>query len=52
MVVASFQPLMPEPRALGSLLTRGGGVLEAETSRAKVHFAVPFKSLRFLFPRL
>ena len=37
-------------RVLTSLLDYG--VLEAETSRAKVRFAVPYKSLRFVFPRL
>jgi hypothetical protein len=37
-------------RVLASLLHFG--VLKAETSRAPVQFAVPLKSLRFLFPRL
>jgi Fic family protein len=37
-------------RVLASLLDYG--VLESETSRGAVHFAVPLKSLRFLFPRL
>ena len=37
-------------RLLASLLDYG--VLMAESSRAPVRFAVPLKSLRFLFPRL
>jgi Fic family protein len=37
-------------RVLASLLHYG--VLRAETSRAKVEFAIPLRSLRFLFPRL
>jgi Fic family protein len=37
-------------RVLASLLSYG--VLESPTPRAPVAFAVPFKSLRFLFPRL
>ena len=37
-------------RVLASLL--GYGVLQSSTPRAPVAFAVPLKSLRFLFPRL
>jgi hypothetical protein len=37
-------------RVLASLLDYG--VLESATPRGAVHFAVPLKSLRFLFPRL
>jgi Fic family protein len=37
-------------RVLASLLDYG--VLEAKTSRAPVAFAIPLKSLRFVFPRL
>lgn len=37
-------------RVLASLIDYG--VLQAETSRAPVRFAVPLASLRFLFPRL
>jgi len=37
-------------RVLSSLLDYG--ILEAKTSRAPVTFAVPLKSLRFVFPRL
>ena len=37
-------------RVLSSLLDYG--VLEAKTSRSAVTFAVPLKSLRFVFPRL
>ncbi|HYQ00741.1 MAG TPA: Fic family protein [Polyangiaceae bacterium] len=43
-------PARTARRVLTSLLDYG--VLEAETSRAKVNFAVPYKSLRFVFPRL
>ena len=37
-------------RVLSSLLDYG--VLHSETPRGRVHFAVPLKSLRFVFPRL
>ncbi len=43
-------PLRTARRVLSSLLDYG--VLEAKTSRAPVTFAVPLKSLRFVFPRL
>lgn len=43
-------PARTARRVLTSLLDFG--VLEAETSRAKVNFAIPYKSLRFVFPRL
>jgi Fic family protein len=43
-------PARTARRVLTSLLDYG--VLEAATSRAKVGFAVPYKSLRFVFPRL
>ena len=43
-------PLRTARRVLSSLLDYG--VLEAKTSRAPVRFAVPLKSLRFVFPRL
>ena len=43
-------PLRTARRVLSTLLNYG--VLEAKTARSPVTFAVPFKSLRFVFPRL
>lgn len=49
MAMMGLQPRVAR-RVLASLLDFG--VLESATTRAPVSFAVPFKSLRFLFPRL